>query len=140
MHDTIKRELLNLTVRAEGHNCPRVANPGKVAAVLLAEDKGMAQAEIDKLLADGYNSGVTLDHHIPVHTTYFTAVVDDQGKVDSFADIYKLDGAITAALLGKDVKASSVADNAPAKAKPPKPGAPAGGVGGAAGSVADSTR
>lgn len=139
MHDTIKRELLNLTVRAEGHNCPRVANPGKVAAVLLAEDKGMAQGEIDKLLSDGYNSAINVDHRIPVHTTYFTAVVDDQGKVESFADIYKLDGAITTALLGKGAKQEALADNAPAKAKPNKPGAPAGGLGGAAGSVADST-
>jgi len=139
MHDTIKRDLLTRTVRAEGHHCPRVANPGKVAAVLLAEDKGMTQAQIDKLLATGYNSAVTLDHHVPVHTTYFTAVVDDQGKVATFADIYKLDGGITTALLGKGAKPEAIADNASAKAKPNKPSAPAGGVAGAAGSVADST-
>ena len=36
MHDTIKEGLFNKDSRAEGHNCPRVGNPGKIAAVILA--------------------------------------------------------------------------------------------------------
>jgi murein L,D-transpeptidase YcbB/YkuD len=122
MHDTIKRNLLDLTVRAEGHHCPRVANPGKVAAVVLAADQALPQAEVDKLLASGYNSGVSLKHRVPVHTTYFTAVVDDEGKVQSFADVYSLDGGVAAAILGKGAQPAAVADNAdPAPAKPPAP-------------------
>jgi murein L,D-transpeptidase YcbB/YkuD len=122
MHDTIKRNLLDLTVRAEGHHCPRVANPGKVAAVVLAEDQALPQAEVDKLLASGYNSGMSLKHRVPVHTTYFTAVVDDEGKVKSFADVYSLDGGVAAAILGKGALPAAVADNADAApAKPPAP-------------------
>jgi murein L,D-transpeptidase YcbB/YkuD len=119
MHDTIKRNLLDLTVRSEGHHCPRVANPGKVAAVVLAEDQGLPQAEVDKLLAKGYNSGVSLRHRVPVHTTYFTAVVDEEGKVRSFADVYSLDGGVAAAILGKGAQPAAVADNA--EPTPPKP-------------------
>jgi murein L,D-transpeptidase YcbB/YkuD len=134
MHDTIKRELLNREVRSEGHHCPRVANPGKVAAVILAEDKGMPQSEIDKLLASGYNAAVTINGHVPVHTTYFTAAVDDEGKVRTFADIYGMDGQTAAAVFGKEAKAEAVADNAevsaPAAGEPevkpkPKPQKPA---------------
>jgi murein L,D-transpeptidase YcbB/YkuD len=142
MHDTIKRDLLAREVRAEGHHCPRVANPGKVAATILAEDKGMPQAEIDKLLASGYNSAVTLNTRVPVHTTYFTAAVDSEGKVQSFADVYSLDAAVAAAILGKEAKAEAVADNLEVKApevkpKPPKPSTlgptpPASGFAGAA--------
>jgi murein L,D-transpeptidase YcbB/YkuD len=128
MHDTIKRELLNREVRSEGHHCPRVANPGKVAAVILAEDKGMPPSEIDKLLASGYNSAVTINGHVPVHTTYFTATVDAEGKVRTFADIYGMDGPTAAAVFGKEAKAEAVADNADtpaAEAKPkPKPQKP----------------
>ena len=123
MHDTIKRNLLDLTVRAEGHHCPRVANPGKVAAAVLAEDQGLPQAEVDKLLASGYNSGVSLRHRVPVHTTYFTAVVDEEGKVKSFADIYGLDSGVAAAILGKGAQPAAVADNA--EPAPPKPQAAA---------------
>ena len=51
-----------------------------------------------------------------MHTTYFTATVDDEGKVETYADIYKLDSVVAAAILGKEAKADAVADNAPAKA------------------------
>jgi murein L,D-transpeptidase YcbB/YkuD len=125
MHDTIKRELLSLQVRAEGHHCPRVANPGKVAAVILAEDSGVPQAEIEKLLAKGYNSGVAIRGRVPVHTTYFTTTADAEGKLQSFADIYGLDGGVAAAALGKQAKPEAVAENAAPKAEPkpkqPKP-------------------
>jgi murein L,D-transpeptidase YcbB/YkuD len=125
MHDTIKRELLSLQVRAEGHHCPRVANPGKVAALILAEDSGMPQAEIDKLLAKGYNSGVSIRNRVPVHTTYFTLSADAEGKLQSFADIYGLDAGVAAAVLGKQAKPEAVADNAATKDEPkpkqPKP-------------------
>jgi len=121
MHDTIKQGLFDKDMRAEGHNCPRVGNPGKIAAVVLAADQNMPQAEIDKLLASGYNSAVNITHRVPVHTSYFTAMVDDQGKVETFADIYKLDPGVAAAILGKESKPEAVADN---EAKPkPKPSA-----------------
>ncbi|HXG78328.1 MAG TPA: L,D-transpeptidase family protein [Methyloceanibacter sp.] len=125
MHDTIKRELLTREVRAEGHHCPRVANPGKVAAIILAENKGLPQSEVDKLLADGYNSGVSINGRVPVHTTYFTVTVDEEGKLRAFNDVYGMDGPTLAALLGKETKPEAVADNAdmaaPAAEVKPKP-------------------
>ena len=121
MHDTIKRELLSLQVRSEGHHCPRVANPGKVAALILAEDSGVPQAEIDKLLAKGYNSGVAIKNRVPVHTTYFTVSVNSEDKVQSFGDVYGLDAGVAAAVLGKQAKPEAVADNVEATPKRPKP-------------------
>jgi hypothetical protein len=35
-----------------------------------------------------------------VHMIYFTAVVDDDGKVSTFADVYGLDRKLAAALFG----------------------------------------
>jgi L,D-transpeptidase YcbB len=130
MHDTIKEALFDKVTRAEGHNCPRVGNPGKAAAVVLAADQDMPQAQVDKLLASGYNSAVNLTHRVPVHTSYFTAMVDDQGKVETFADVYKLDAVVGAAILGKEAKPEAVADNADAKPKPAKPPAAAPSQGG----------
>jgi L,D-transpeptidase YcbB len=119
MHDTIKQGLFDTDMRAEGHNCPRVFKPGKMAAVVLAADQDMPQAQVDKLLAEGYNSSVSIQHHFPVHTTYFTATVDDDGKLETYADIYKLDGLVAAAITGKEARVDAVADNAPqGKPKP----------------------
>jgi murein L,D-transpeptidase YcbB/YkuD len=125
MHDTIKRELLSLQVRSEGHHCPRVANPAKVAAIILAEDSGVPQPEIDKLMAKGYNSGVAIRGRVPVHTTYFTLTADAEGKLQSFGDVYALDAGVAAALLGKQAKPEAVAGSAEVKAEPkPKPPKP----------------
>jgi murein L,D-transpeptidase YcbB/YkuD len=121
MHDTIKVGLFDKEERSEGHNCPRVGNPGKIAAVVLAADQNMPQADVDKLLSTGYNSSINITHHVPVHTSYFTAMSDDQGKVETFADIYKLDPAVAAAITGKVPKPEAVADNADPKPKPQKP-------------------
>jgi murein L,D-transpeptidase YcbB/YkuD len=91
MHDTIKRGLFKPAMRAEGHNCIRMERPGKLAEILLAEDKGWDAQKVQDLLAKGYDSAVNLDHPVPVHTTYFTASADADGKVTTFADIYGLD-------------------------------------------------
>ncbi len=63
------------------------------------------------------NSVVMLSHKIPVHLTYFTATVDDKGKVQAFADVYGIDGKMAAALFGKAAKFDAV--TADADAAPP---------------------
>ena len=40
MHDTTKRNIFAQSDRAIGHNCIRMANPSRLAEILLAEDKG----------------------------------------------------------------------------------------------------
>ena len=44
-------------------------------------------------------SAVTLDRPIPVHMTYFTVVVDENGKVSTFTDLYGFDRKVANALL-----------------------------------------
>jgi murein L,D-transpeptidase YcbB/YkuD len=105
MHDTIKRGLFTPAMRAEGHNCIRMEDPPKLAEILLREDKGWDTAKIKNLLTTGDDSAVSLDHPVPVHTTYFTAVADADGKVTSFADIYGLDKKVAPALVGKPLRA-----------------------------------
>jgi len=129
MHDTIKQGLFNQQVRAIGHNCIRMEKPSKFAEILLTEDKGWDAKKIQDLLDRGYNTAVNLDHPIPVHTTYFTAAVDDQGKVTSFADIYALDRKVAPIVTGKAVAsatpdADSDADTTSSVTPAAKPKAP----------------
>ena len=122
MHDTIKQGLFDKDMRAEGHNCPRVVNPGKIAAVCWRKIRTCRRPRSISCSPSGYNSRGRHPARVPVHTAYFTAVADEQGKVEIFADIYKLDCAVAAAIIGKGAKPEAVADNAePKPAKPPKP-------------------
>ena len=52
-------------------------------------------------MAQGGNVEVTLTKQIPVHLTYFTAMVGEDGQLRSFADIYGHDHRVASALAGR---------------------------------------
>jgi murein L,D-transpeptidase YcbB/YkuD len=108
MHDTPMRELFNNTVRSFSHGCVRVQDPGRLAEVLLEEDKGWPAVRVKELMARGGNVEVTLDKKIPVHITYFTAVASEDGTVSSFSDLYGHDRRVAAALSGRPLPLESV--------------------------------
>ena len=101
MHDTVQRNLFNETVRTLSHGCIRVHQPDRLAALLLAEDKGWSADQVRAMLAKGNNTGVTLSKPMPVHLTYFTMAVDGVGQMRSYADVYGIDTKMAQALFGK---------------------------------------
>jgi L,D-transpeptidase YcbB len=103
MHDTPERGLFARSFRGLSHGCMRVGDPRRLAEVLLAEDKGWSKDKVDSLFAGGTQE-VPLDAHIPVHNTYFTAMVDYQGNLRTFGDLYGLDASVGKALLGRKVR------------------------------------
>ena len=113
MHDTPERHLFNGGVRAFSHGCMRVQNPVRLAEVLLAHDKGWQPSEVQGYVRRG--GEITLTTPIPVHVTYFTAIVDAAGNVQTFADIYGLDSRLTSALEGATVSLGSGSKTAIAK-------------------------
>ncbi len=103
MHDTPERDLFVRSFRALSHGCMRVEHPRRFAAVLLAEDKGWPEAKVGTLF-NGDTQEVGLSAHIPVHVTYFTEMVDYEGHLRSFPDLYGLDERVGAALFGRKVR------------------------------------
>ena len=103
MHDTPERDLFVRSFRALSHGCMRVEHPRRLAAVLLAEDKGWPEAKVGTLF-NGDTQEVGLSAHIPVHVTYFTAMVDYEGNLRTFRDLYGLDSRVGAALFGRKVR------------------------------------
>jgi murein L,D-transpeptidase YcbB/YkuD len=101
MHDTVQPELFKETERALSHGCIRVHQPGRLAALLLAEDKGWSEDKVKDLLAKGSNTGVVLTRPVPVHLTYFTLAFDGVGRLRTYEDIYGIDKKMAAALFGK---------------------------------------
>jgi murein L,D-transpeptidase YcbB/YkuD len=102
LHDTPSKGLFNESVRAFSHGCMRVRNPVKLAELILNKDKGWDKATVDDLVAKGPEENeVSLDQPIPVHVTYFTAWVDNDGEVQTFDDVYGHEKRITLALAGR---------------------------------------
>jgi len=103
MHDTPERHLFVKSFRALSHGCMRVEEPRRFAEIILAQDKGWSPAKVGSMFG-GYSNQVTLDAHIPVHVTYFTARVDKDGKLRTYGDFYGLDSRTAAALTGRNVR------------------------------------
>jgi len=80
----------------------RVRNPLKFAEVVLGEWLGWDRKEIDRHIARGENQQVHFDRKIPIHITYFTATVTEQGELVTRSDIYGHDRRLMAALNGAE--------------------------------------
>ena len=96
MHDTTQRNLFSQSYRALSHGCMRVQNPRRLAELILNEDKGWSPERVGQAISS--SADITLDKPMPVHNTYFTAMVDDGGKVSTYSDLYGHDSRISAAL------------------------------------------
>ena len=101
MHDTSSKQYFKQNVRTYSHGCIRVQNPRILADLLLNNDKGWSSKRVGRILANGSNHSVELNSKIPVHITYLTAVIDNNGKLKTYGDYYGHDRRISAALNGK---------------------------------------
>jgi murein L,D-transpeptidase YcbB/YkuD len=104
MHDTLQRDkwMFNASRRTYSHGCMRVADPIGLAKIVLRADKGWDPARVIEALNTGpLNNEIALEHKIMVHMTYFTALIDDDGKLHTFPDVYGHEQRIALALAGK---------------------------------------
>ena len=102
MHDTlpVRKKYFKKANRTIGHECVRMEKPDRFAEVLLAESNGFTKDRVKDLWDNGVNSSVSLEREIPVHMIYFTAVADEESKVETFADVYGLDRKLALAMFG----------------------------------------
>ena len=102
LHDTPSKNLFNEKVRMFSHGCMRLRNPVQLAEVIMAEDMGWAKEKVNEMITNGpEDHDVALEKPIPVHVTYFTAWVEDNGELKTFADIYGHEQRIKLGLEGR---------------------------------------
>ncbi len=97
LHDTPSKHLFNRSRRAYSHGCMRVRNPRDFASAIMRTE-GWSKQAIDRTIERGNNRAIRLEQKLPVHVTYFTAAVAEDGGVRFFADIYNHDGRVLKAL------------------------------------------
>ena len=102
LHDTPSKDLFNQKVRMFSHGCMRVRNPMQLAEVIMEEDKGWDKSKVNEMITTGpEDNDVALDRPIPVHVTYFTAWVEDNGELKTFPDVYGHEQRIKLGLEGR---------------------------------------
>lgn len=102
LHDTPAKGLFEEASRPFSHGCMRVRNPMRLAEVILAEDKGWSPVQVHEIQkSDADELPVGLDTKIPVHVTYLTELVGEDGSSRSFKDVYGHEQRVKLALAGK---------------------------------------
>jgi murein L,D-transpeptidase YcbB/YkuD len=102
-HDTPDKYLFKRAKRAYSHGCMRVEDPVEYATKLLSIEQpqqNYTPARIESMFGDG-EININFPHPIPVHLTYQTAFVDQDGKLQFREDIY-----------GRDARMIAILDNA----------------------------
>ena len=106
-HDTPDKNLFALDKRAFSHGCMRVQDPVKYAEVLLSilrPGDGYTQDRIHKMISSQGEQDIQFPHYLPVHLTYQTAFVDEDGRLEFRDDIYGRDRVLIAILRGDERK------------------------------------
>jgi murein L,D-transpeptidase YcbB/YkuD len=95
-HDTPEKYLFAETRRAYSHGCMRVQDPVKYAQLLLSIERpneGYTEEKIRHLFGRD-EQDIQFPAPIPVHLTYQTATVEDDGQLVMRQDVYGLDSRV----------------------------------------------
>ena len=99
MHGTPEQKLFSRTRRDFSHGCIRVEDPAALAQWVLRDNPGWTRERIKSAMNAETSMKVNLPKPLKVLILYGTAVVEDNGEVHFFQDIYgqdaKLDRALT---------------------------------------------
>jgi len=100
-HDTPAKSLFNSSVRAFSHGCIRLSQPEKLADYLLRDDSQWPPEKINEAMNSGNEKFVSIKNPVPVFITYYTAWVDENGKLNFRDDIYGHDKEIASKMFSK---------------------------------------
>jgi murein L,D-transpeptidase YcbB/YkuD len=90
-HDTPSKSLFQKDKRAYSHGCIRLSDPTKMAEYLLRNQPEWTPSRIQDAMNAGEEKFVKVAKPVPVFITYYTAWVDEEGRLNFREDIYKHD-------------------------------------------------
>lgn len=90
-HDTPAKSLFEKNKRAYSHGCIRLSEPEKMAQYLLQNDPSWDEVKITEAMNAEKEKYVKLKELVTVFITYYTAWVDENGKLNFRDDIYAHD-------------------------------------------------
>jgi len=91
MHDTPSKTLFDFEKRTFSHGCINVKMAKELAVAMLKDYPEWTQAKIDKAMAGKVENSFKLTKKVPIYITYFTSLVNENGEVGFFQDVYERD-------------------------------------------------
>jgi len=100
-HDTPAKSLFEKDKRAYSHGCIRLKEPEKFANYVLRNQPEWTPEKINEAMNSGNEKYVKVKDPIPVVITYYTAWVDENGRLNFREDIYGHDGRLAEKMFNK---------------------------------------
>ncbi|MBC5991961.1 L,D-transpeptidase family protein [Pontibacter cellulosilyticus] len=94
LHDTPADHLFSEADRDFSHGCVRLEKPADLATYLLRNKPGWDRQRVVQAMNASREQRVDLPEEVPVYLVYFTAWVDEAGKVQFREDLYDHDKAL----------------------------------------------
>ena len=88
LHDTPAKSLFSQNKRAFSHGCIRLADAKQMAEYLLRNDPNWVPAKIEEAMNAKEQKFVRLKNTAEVFITYYTAWVDEEGRLNFREDVY----------------------------------------------------
>lgn len=102
LHDTPSRQLFSRNQRTFSSGCIRISNPLELAEYLLKHDPKWNKERIKTASTSGKQQVVNLPKGLPVYLLYWTAWVDEEGRLNFRDDVYNRDKPMLRALYQDD--------------------------------------
>lgn len=113
VHDTPGREMFAKAERAFSSGCIRIERPAELAHYLLAS-AGWSEARAETAMQRTSEQTVRVARPVPIHILYWTAWIDDDGRVQFRNDIYLRDGPLREAMQSPPPTALRLSEPLPA--------------------------
>ncbi|MRX67354.1 Murein L,D-transpeptidase YcbB/YkuD [Flavobacterium resistens] len=91
MHDTPAKTLFDFEKRTFSHGCINVKMAKELAAAMLKDYPEWTQEKIDSAMAGKTEKSFKLAKKVPIYITYFTSLVNENGEIGFFQDVYERD-------------------------------------------------
>ncbi|MCB1562109.1 MAG: L,D-transpeptidase family protein [Alphaproteobacteria bacterium] len=91
LHDTNHPEYFEKAARAVSSGCIRLYNPEKMASFIMEGRSGWRGEDMRAVLETLNTTDIEIQNYIPVYVLYYTAWLDENGRVIYGPDIYKQD-------------------------------------------------
>lgn len=95
MHDTPSKTLFDFEKRTFSHGCINVKLAKELAVAMLKDYPEWTQAKIDKAMEGKTENSFKLAKKVPIYITYFTSLVNENGEIGFFQDVYEKDKEVT---------------------------------------------
>lgn len=98
LHDTPSKSLFERSPRYFSHGCIRLERAADMAIALIANESEWNRTSLADAIRSGATRRIELERSVPVYVLYWTAFVNDDGRVNFRDDAYGRDAPLLAAL------------------------------------------